>query len=402
VDVELRWCTADDLAAVARADGRAFGFHHREEDLADLLHVLDLERFLVATDAGEVVGVTGSFLFQMTLPGGASVAVPGVAWVSVQTTHRRRGVLTALLAEQHDRFSAHGHPMAILTASEGGIYGRFGYGPATVHRRLEVDRRRASLRRDVAPAGAVRLVEVDEARRLLPALHEAWRRRTPGALQRSDAWWRRWFLDPEHRRHGASARFYLVHDQGYAAYRVVARWNEGQPAHEVEIDDLFPATDDARAALWGHLLGMDLAGPLRTWDAPPDDPVAFLLHDVRQARTLVANDGLWVRLLDVPAALQARTYGVDGELVLEVDDPVWGRGGRFSLHGGPGGASCRATDAPAHLALGIGALASVYLGGHRLRTLARAGLVHELQPGRLHLADLMFQTERAPTHGTHF
>ena len=401
MDITIRRATEADWPAFAHVDSRNFGFRYTEQDLADARLILDVERFFLALDGPDVVGLTGDYQLDMTVPGG-SLPAAGVTWVSVNTTHRRRGVLTAMFLEQHRAYLDEGYAVAILGASESGIYGRFGYGAATEIRRLEIDRRTAQVRRDVPESGPVRMIEDGEARALLPGLHDRWRRATPGAVGRNEGWWDFLLLDREHRRHGLSSLFHTVHPDGFVTYRVRHQFNDGFPANEVEVVDLFPVTAGAHADLWRFLLSMDLVGPIRTWHAPPGDPLPFLLDQPRQARTTNVSDDVWLRLLDVPAALAARTYQVDGGLVLEVHDGFLDRGGRFLLDGGPAGATCVPTDRAPDLELGIAALGSLYLGGHTAWTLAQAGLVDERTDGALQRAGLMFGTDRPAHCGTHF
>ena len=343
MDIETRWATDDDLAAIATADGRAFGMPYTEQDIEDRRLVLDLSRFLLAVDDTEIVGITGDYRLQMTMPGGAYLPLPGVTWVSVAATHRRRGVLTRLMREQHQRFVDEGLALSALTASEARIYGRFGYGPATLARKTTVDRRFARVRADLPESGRVRYVDKDEARRLLPGLHERWRAMTPGAVDRDDGAWDFYFLDRESWRDGASECHYVVHPDGYVAYRVASHWNEGAPAHEVRVRDLFTAAPGAEADLWRFLLGLDLAGPIITWDLAADDPLPFLLDNHRAAQTTVSDDGVWLRPLDVAATLAARRYRVEGRLTLEVHDGFLDRGGRVTVEGGPAGAAAERT-----------------------------------------------------------
>lgn len=404
MDIETRWATDDDLPAIALADGRAFGEQYTAEDMEDRRIVLDLSRFLLAVDDGEIVGITGDFQLQMTMPGGACLPFPGVTWVSVAATHRRRGVLTRMMREQHQRFLDEGAALSALTASEGRIYGRFGYGPATLMRKTVVDRRAARLRADLPESGRVRFVAPEEARRILPGLHQRWCATTPGAVARDDRSWDFYFLDREKWRDGASECHYVVHPDGFVAYRVASHWNERAPAHEIRVRDLFAAAPGADVDLWRFLLGLDLAGPINCWDVAADDPLPFLLDDVRAARTTVADDGVWIRPLDIAATLGARRYRVDGRLTLDVHDGFLDRGGRFTLEGGPGGAtvSAAAGGTSADLSLGVGALGSIFLGAHSASTLARAGLIDEHTPGALDRADLMFSVDRQPRHGTGF
>jgi predicted acetyltransferase len=400
--VTLRWCTAEDWPAVARADSRAFGFHYEQQDLDDRVATHDMSRFLVAEDAGQIVGVTGDFPFAMTVPGGGQVDVGGVTWVSVQTSHRRRGVLTMMMAEQHRRFAELGLAAGILTASQAGIYGRFGYGAATARRKIEVDRRTTQVRKDAPTSGPVRLVEKDEARRLMPELHDRWRRQTPGGLSRSAAWWDLLLTDREERRGGASPLFFAMHADGFVSYRVEQRWNDGHPGHLVDVKDHFSATPEAHADLWRFLLSLDLVGPVRTWSCPLDDAVDFLVDDQRAVRTLALDDGLWLRLLDVERMLAARTYSADGALVLDVHDSFLDLGARVRVAAEGGSATVQRTDATPDLAIGVGALGATYLGTHKLSTLARAGLVDELTLGALRRADAMFATDMPAHYGTGF
>jgi predicted acetyltransferase len=402
MDVTLRWCTPEDWPAVALADGRAFAFHYEQQDLDDRAPTTDMTRFLVAEDDGSIVGVTGDYPFAMTVPGGGQVDVGGVTWVSVQTSHRRRGVLRAMMAEQHRRFVELGLPAGILTASQGGIYGRFGYAPATRLRKLEIDRRLTQVRADTPTSGSVRLVEKDEARSLMPDLHERWRRQTPGAISRSAAWWDFLMLDREERRGGASKLFFAMHADGFVSYRVEHRWNDGHPAHLVDVKDQCWATPEAHADLWRFLLSLDLIGQVRTWRCPPGDAIEFLVDDPREARTVKVDDGLWLRLLDVPKMLQARTYGADGRLVLDVHDPFLDLGARVRLVAEAGAGEVGATDASPDLVLGVAALGAAYLGAHKPTTLARAGLIEECSPGALQRADALFAADRPADYGTHF
>ena len=393
MDVEIRPGTAEDYQDILQLDAAAFGEHFTEQEAQDALTIAP--EFVVATVADRIVGVTGHYRF-------GSMTVPGVTWVSVSPTHRRRGVLRALMDRQLRDFAAEGVPAAILTASEGGIYGRFGYGPASWTRRTVIQRRGATLTRPGRDAGGeVRLLTPEQARPLLPELHRRWREQVPGALSRTEPWWDYLFLDRESHRDGMSAKFYLVHPDGYLSYRVKQDWNEGLPAHQCWITDYAVGTGDAHAALWQVLLGMDLFATIESYQIPMDDPLPFMVTDLRQVRTTVLNDGLWVRPLDVAATLGARSYQVDIDVVVAVPDPLLGDQ-RVALTGGPNGASCVPTDRPAQATFSVAGLGSAYLGGHRLHTLARAGLLHCDDQRLLARLDLAFSTTRAPFHGTAF
>lgn len=397
--VALRRATAADLPAMAEADGRSFGMHYTDDDVDDLRRLLDLDRYLVAEDAGEIVGITGSYPFEVTLPGGGHLPAAGVSWVSVAVTHRRRGILRALLAEQHQGFVADGLAVSLLTASEGGIYGRFGYGIATERRAVEIDRHRAALRRDVPAPSGVRQVGTPELRRIAPEIHRRWAAQTPGALSRSDTWWDYLLADRERHRGGDSALFHLAHPDGYVSYRIA----DSSDPRTCRVVDAVCATDEAYTALWGTLLALDLVDTISCRSMAAGEPLQHLLADPRQLRTTSVRDGMWARVLDVPAALSARRYATEVDVVLDVHDPFLDRGGRFRLRGGPDGAECVPADTGAPV-VGIGAapLGALLFGGTDAGSLARAGLVRCDDPAVLRRVATAFRGERVPQHGTEF
>jgi predicted acetyltransferase len=394
----LRRATAADLPGIALVDGRAFGFHYGEQDLENLRGLLDLDRFVVALDGESIVGTAGSYEFAVTPPGGDPLAAEGVTWVSVAAHQRRRGIMRAMLTELHRGYVEAGVPLALLTASEGAIYGRFGYGIATADRSVEIDRRGATLRPDVPDPGGARHAETDEVRERVPDIHHRWCARHPGALSRSAAWWDFTLLDRPHQRRGGTARFHLLHPDGYAAYRI-----DGGTCRVV---DFFAVTDSAHLALWRLLLALDLVTTITTTAVGADDPLPFLLTDARAVRTVGVADGMWARVLDVPAVLGARRYGVDVDAVLQVRDPGLDRGGRFRLRGGPDGADCAPTSDAPDLHVDIAALGSLVLGGVRALTLARAGLIAADDPATgealLRRFDAACTADRDPRHGTGF
>lgn len=398
MNVVLRRATTDDLPEMALVDGRAFGVRFTAQDIDDYRMLYVPEDYLLACDPrdGRVVGVTAHYPFAMTVPGGAPLDVAGVTWVSVDTTRRRQGVLREMFTAQHLRFVADGLPMSVLLASQGGIYGRFGYGPATLTRRVEIDRRLVTFRPAVADPGGVRQVESDEARKHAPEVHQRWSALTPGALPRGTTWWDFLLLDRENSRQGGSALFHLVHPDGYAAYRIDEEQRRCRVVH------LVAASDEAHIALWRVLLGLDLVHTVTTDQCPIDDPLPFLLTDPRQVRTVGLVDGLWARLLDVPAALTARRYRVEIDVTIEVRDGFLDRGGRYRLRGGPDGARCEPTDRTPDAVTEITTLGSLYLGGHSAESLTRAGWLQVADRRVLSTIDTAFGAERAPQFGIDF
>ncbi len=342
-------------------------------------------------------GIYGVRPMEMSLPGGAVVPIAGLTWVGVHPDCRRRGVLSAMMTDHLARTRDAGTAVSALHASEAAIYGRFGYGPATVEHAVRIDRRLIGFRAGVPDPGGVRQVEPDEARRLAPDVHRRWCANTPGALSRSPTWWDNLLSDPEHRRRGASPLFHLLHADGYASYRIA----HGDPT-TCRVVDLFPATDEAHVALWRVLLGLDLVTIVTSRACPPDDPLPFLLTDPRQVWTAELRDGMWARVLDVAAALAARRYAVEVDLVLEVRDAFLGLGGRYRLRGGPDGATCEATRAVPDVEADVAALGALLLGGHRGHTLARAGLLEAAAPATLRVLDAAFAADASPRFGTDF
>ena len=391
--IEIRPASSDDLAEITVLDGAAFGMVYTPDDLTDL--AANQPSFTVATEAGRIVGVTADHRFEMTVPGG-SIQVPGVTWVSVDPARRRRGILRLLMQHQLAAYEQAGEKVAILTASEGGIYSRFGYGPATEVRRTVLDRRVARFS-DPVDTTDVRLIPPAEARRVLPELYRRWQRQVPGAVTRDDGWWDVSVADREAYRGGMSAKFHLAHPDGYLSYRIGEQWNDGRPAHRCAVVDYAFATEAAHAALWQVLLGLDLVGEIESSKLAADDPLPYLLTNARQLRTDAITDGIWLRPVDVAALLGARRYSVEIEVVLDVAGA-----GRYALSGGPDGASCTPTDRRAEVTLSRAALGSIYLGGHRLSTLARAGRATADDGRVLRRTDLAFAADRVPAHGTAF
>ena len=399
MNVTIRRATDDDYPALVDLDAASFGYHFSEQEMDDTRNLLDLNRFWLAVDGDRIVGITGDFAFTMTVPGG-QLDVPGVTWVSVDATYRRTGVLRALMERQLAELRSAGYACAILTASESGIYGRFGYGAASHVRKTVIPRRRLRLL-EPGNARAVSRASTAEARKAMPEIHERWRQQTPGALTRSEPLWDYLTLDREYQHMGMSALFYLLHADGYVAYRIKSDWNDGDPSHLCWISDYVCATPTAHRDLWQVLLGLDLVGSIESYRIAMDDPLQYLVNDPRQIRTTHVGDGVWIRPLDVPALLAARRYGVEVDVVMAVDDPVFGAG-RYRLRGGPDGAQCEPSSAAADVEVDVAALGSVYLGGVRLAQLLRAGRSRADVPDAAVRLDRALLADRLPQHGTAF
>jgi predicted acetyltransferase len=404
VDLELRPIADEEYPAWSRTIERAFGAQPSNQEVEDWRLVFERDRSLAVFDGREIVATTGAVSFDLTLPGGTVTPVAGVTAVAVRTTHRRRGLLRALMERQLDDVAARGEAVAVLTASESVIYGRFGYGLASSNAWCRIDTAGTELARAPEAGGRLRQVEADAAARDIPAVYDRARTRHPGALSRSPRYWQRWFLDREPWRQGASARFYVLHHDaggtadGYVAYRAKeGDWGHGLADGTVIVEELDAVDDEVEAALWQYLLDIDLVRHVRAEARPVDEPLRWRLADPRRLQTSAVYDHLWLRVLDVPAALSARRYPVEGRLVLEVRDPFRPAGeGRYVVEGGLAGAACRPTGEAPDLALGMPELGALYLGGVSATTLARAGRLEERTAGAVRVADAFFASSPAP------
>ncbi|GAA2089241.1 GNAT family N-acetyltransferase [Streptomyces albiaxialis] len=373
----------------------------------------DLYRELTETDRGlgvwdgdQPVATAGLFSFRMTVPGGALVPSAGVTMVSVAPTHRRRGLLRALMRRQLDDVRENGEPLAVLTASEPEIYGRFGYGLASREMGATIDLGRVSL--DV-PEGAddIRLRLTHDPASVSEACEELYGRLVPlrpGMLERRPGWERLPLLDPEAKREGASPLRCVTAERngelvGYARYAVKPAWDDHEvPRATVLLRDLEAVDPAAHGALWRYLFSLDLASTLRLTARPLDDPWLHMVSNPRRCAPYW-NDGLFVRPVDVGAALAARTYAAPVDVVFEVEDAFcpWNTG-RWRLSGDAKGAQCAPTRDAADLALTVRELGAAYLGGVPLSALAGAGRVRELRTGggALREASTAFRSDVEP------
>lgn len=366
----VRSATEADRAAMTQLLATCYGSYPLAEEQAAWQTMVPEDAEVVVCDGAQIVGVASYVDLAMTVPGSAIRRVAGLTGLAVAPTHRRRGIMSALFTELHRRIAEAGYPVAALVASEGGIYGRFGYGPATVVSSMVVDRRFARFHADVPDVGGVICVQPDKFRSQIVDIYDRWRRRTPGGLAWPDVLWDDLFGDRDDDRGGGSAWFTLLHADGFALYRV----HDGD-SMVVDVEVFAAVTPEAHAALWRALVGLDLMEQVKI-DTHGADPLPYLLVDARQAKTTSRTDALWLRLMDVPSALAARNYLYDVTAVLDVNDGFRSDGGRFALRIRDGVASCETTEAPADVVLGLDALGSVYLGAHSVSALATAGRVH--------------------------
>ena len=316
-----------------------------------------------------------------------------------------------MMAWLFDDARKHHEPVAILLASEAAIYQRFGFGNATLQSHFEVDRARIAFRSPLPPSDDVRIrmVDIDEAMRLFPPLYETFGSMTPATIERSEIRWRNLILaDAEWMRRGRGPTYRIVLEvagepRGYAIYRAGGEWSPQGPKGETFVVEVTALDPDAEQRLWQWLLQRDLSTKVLGWRGPYPHPILSWVLEPRRLG-LNVTDALWLRILDLPVALRARTYARDGRVVLEVsDDTIDSNAGRWQLTVRADGTAevAPTTDAP-DLALDIGTLACAYLGTFRFADLARAGRVQELTPGALLVADTMFLPSRAPYSNTFF
>ncbi|MFI6870378.1 GNAT family N-acetyltransferase [Nocardia sp. NPDC050406] len=395
--ITVRSATRDDLPALTNLVETGFGMRYEERELDHIRELFTVDRALVAVDGDRIVGHTVDREMTFTVPGERTVAASGISAVVVAPTHRRRGILRALYTEQHARTEAEGLPLTAFTASEGTIYGRFGYGTAIVRDFISIDRRRAEFRPTTPDPGGVNIASVEEAAPHIREVYDRWRRLVPGAQQRPEPSWELCFTDPQRYRGGASGLFALVHPDGYALYR--RQWQE--TAEVASVWEFRAVTAEAHIALWRVLLSMDLVTKVEG-DISDNDPLPYLLTDPRLVQVTGRRDHLWVRLMDIPAALTARTYQRDLEAVVAVTDPFRAAGGTFALRIRDGLAECEPTTRTPDLELGLDVLGSLYLGQHRARTFAAAHRIQAKDQSILRAFDEAFTTDRDPELGWFF
>jgi predicted acetyltransferase len=404
--LELRPIREEEFESYDQLLSMAFGGRRAEpEGIEHQRRTTEMDRTLAAFDGGRMIGTAGIHSFDLGLPGGTTAAAAGVTRVSVAPTHRRQGVLRQLMRRQLDDVHERGEALAILHASEAPIYGRFGYGVATWYSELTLARSRSAFVEPVRPR--VEIVAPEEAVRLLPAFHDSLVVRQPGMITRSRAWWELLAADPPSMWRGPGGdRQFAVHRgegaiDGLAVYRVEPRWEDGTPSGTVHLGLLLAANATAFAELWRFCLDLDLMTRLRADSRPLHEPLRLLLEDPRALMAKV-EEGIWARLVDVPAALAARRFQAEDGLVLEVVDDfcAWNTG-RWELDGGPEGAECRSTSREPDLVLTAAQLGWCYLGANRFGDLVRTGRAAG-SPEAARRGDAMFASDPEAWCPTHF
>ncbi len=394
---EIRTVTDDELPAFRAAMLNTFGDDaDSDPDSATRVRALIApDQRWAAFDGGAIVATAATFDLAIVVPGGR-IPMAGLTMVSVRPTHRRRGILRELMRLHLDDARRRGFALGGLWASEGAIYQRFGYGIAAEAHATKIDDAPAVVLAERRDRDELHFVDEARARRELPAIYARATAGRPGALIRSEVWWReRRFLEIPLIRKGASRLRHVVASRagelvGYVQFRQRAGSMGGVPSGKLEIVELIGVDARAEASLWQLVLRADLFPRVSWRNAPVDDPLPWIVTDVRRVRRSRV-DTLWLRIEDVAAALAARRYAADGVLRLDVDGATW----ELAATGG-GHARCTAADpgAPA-LRLSRPALGSLYLGGVSASQLARGGAIHG-EPAAIALADRLFASSVAP------
>ncbi|MGC0414941.1 GNAT family N-acetyltransferase [Embleya sp. AB8] len=397
----IPWTTAVGVGFLRIPDESKEG---REKRIAHWRRRADLARTRGAFDGDRCVGTFRSFATGLTVPGGAIVPVSAITNVTVTATHRRQGLLTRLMHLDLADAAARGEQLAILIAAEYRIYGRFGFGAATEYQKLTLDTLRTDFVPDapVEPGARIELLTPDEVREVGPPLHEEFRGLRAGVIGRNDLWWDVYTGRVSAPSGPAPDRFHAVYRDpagkvtGLVTYRADDHWDEFVPKVTLTVDALLALTPAAEIALWRYCANVDYVNKVEAADRSPDELLPLFVGDPRAITTQTRRDFVWTRLLDVPGAFSARTFGVRDRLVVEVADELGYAAGRFAIDGGPEGGVCAPTGEPADLALDVAALGGLYLGSGSPVRLAAAGRITEFTAGAAERAEALLRTPREP------
>jgi predicted acetyltransferase len=376
--VEIRAIGAGEYETMRQTMGLVFGFDPPEGD-ERFRRLVPLDRTRCGFDNGKMVSTSGAFDLEMTVPGNV-LRCGGTTMVAVAPTHRRQGLLRQMMRSHLDDVKEHEEPIAGLWASDSAIYGRFGYGCASVCYELTLDRGHVDLHRLAPSTESVRMVDREEALELAPTVYDRLAASTPGFFARSGDWWAsRSFRDTESARSGATSLRFAVVDgaegvDGYVAFRTKSDWDEGHGNGKVTVGDLFGTTPESWAALWSFVSSQDLITVIEADLRPTDDPIFDLLAGSRRAKA-VRSDALWIRIMDVPAALSGRVYSAPIDVTIAVSDPMGDVTGTYRLRADGDDVECTPSKDEPDVHLDLEDLSAGYMGMARFRQLSRAGRV---------------------------
>ena len=403
MEFEIRSIKKNEVEDFLRTCMTAFSSDAPEHFLKSRMRLVEPERSIAVFDEDAMVGSAGAFRFNMTVPG-SELPVAGVTLVGVLPTHRRRGILRALMKKQLEDCHRWGEPVAILWASEGAIYPHFGYGVASWHGDIEIDSTRARMANPVPPRGRTRLLSDEETLKVIPDVYERVRVQTPGMFTRDQTWWETHrLLDPEEDRDGGGPMLKAVLEidgraEAYCLYRVKPGWgDDGNHDSTLFVEEVMGTTPEATREIWEFIFGVDLVARIKYHFIEIDTPLRFMMGHVRPLRMRMA-DALFLRVVDVKPALEARTYATAGTLVFSLDDSLcpWNAGTWKLEVSEDGRASVTRSEEDAEIGLRASDLGAVYLGGIRFTELLRGLQITELKEGSAVRADHMFYTPHAP------
>lgn len=367
---------SDDFLA---AMGTVFGFDPEEEDVQRFADSFEWDRSRAALDGDEIVGTSGAFSLDLTVPG-ATMACGGTTVIAVLPTHRRMGILRMMMDSHLEDVREREEPIAGLWASDSAIYGRFGYGSAAQGADFEIERDHSGFHRLAPEVAPVRLVDGDTARRLLPPFYDRARLEFPGFYARSQPWWesRRFRDDPAH-RDGATAYRYAITEMGeevtgFVQYRYKEHWADGHGEGEVRVRELVGSDPSSWAGLWRFVLDHDLTGKITAHHRSVEDPVLDFLAGPRRAATKL-SDSLWIRIMDPTAALEGRSYSTSASAAVRLHDPLDGSLSTWQLDLSPEGAAVASTDGDPDVSMDLEDLGACFMGWSRFRQLKRAGRI---------------------------
>jgi predicted acetyltransferase len=408
VAIEVRIIEETEAGDWVEALSTGFLRHPADGEAEQRRQGMYLDRTWAAFDGTRVAGTLRSFPTPFTVPGPAEVTAAGLTNVTVMPTHRRRGVLSQMITRDLTASAERGEPVSILIASEYPIYGRFGYGAAIESATYAVDASQVRFR--TPSEGSIELVDAVTLRKEGPSIYDEVRAVQPGYIGRNDRWWdlnlRLIEVPGEEPRKAWQAiyRSPAGHAEGYVWYKVKDEWGDDmRPNALLTVEDLVAATPAAYHALWQFCVDVDWVTRIEAPDRSVDEALSWLVTNGRVVSQKSRFDFVWVRVLDISAALAARGYAAPGSVVIDVVDPLGLAAGRYLLDAGPDGAQCTPSDrAEADVTLPVSTLGSIYLGGYSLRTLAAAGLVDEHRPGAVATLDAMFRSPVTPWCSTWF
>lgn len=401
MNLEYRKLTIDDFDAVAALDEMVEGELPNPARAAYWRdNAFEFDRSMAAFDDGQLVGQSMTYSLGMSVPGGSVLPCGGVSWIGVLPTHRRRGIMTAMMRWQMDDIHERDEPLAALYTSQAPIYGRFGYGMSHLREKWEIDADNSAFESEVESGGQIKFIEYEEAKALFRPIHERAMHLFPGMVTRSDAFWTARLYDDETGLDKPPKMFYVAYDgdegiEGFAAYSIDDNWVDALPRQVLTVKELIALSDRAYAGLWRFCLDVDLVSTVKA-TRPPDEPLVWLLADKRAMKREV-GDSMYLRLVDVPGALSAREYDTEDSMVIEVVDEFcpWNNG-RFLLDAGPEGAACSPTSEGPDVTMAARELGSLYLGGVSARSMQRAGRIEDHTGDGVARLDRMFRSTVAP------